>query len=95
MGELMLMNAGLASEVVSITKKDKDDYDIAMDIYDLITKYNKTFTGTKIGLPENRKRLQSAGAEKAKNLSFDEGYDAGFKAGIEYQKQQTLTEDKK
>jgi hypothetical protein len=86
MGELMLMNAGLASEVVSIMKKDKDDYDIAMDIYDLITKYNKTFTGTKIGLPENRKRLQSAGVEKAKNSSFDEGYDAGFKAGIEYAK---------
>lgn len=41
---------------------------------------------TKIGLPENRKRLQSAGVEKAKNLSFDEGYEAGFKAGIEYQK---------
>lgn len=39
---------------------------------------------TKIGLPENRKRLHSAGVEKAKNLSFDEGYDAGFKAGIEY-----------
>jgi len=86
MGELMLMNAGLASEVVSIMKKDKDDYDIAKDIYDLITKYNKTFTGTKIGLPENRKRLQSAGVEKAKNSSFDEGYDAGFKSGIEYTK---------
>ena len=41
---------------------------------------------TKIGLPENRKRLQSAGVEKAKNLKFDEGYDAGFKAGIEYAK---------
>ncbi len=50
---------------------------------------------TKIGLPENRRRLKSAGIEKARNLSFDEGYDAGFKAGIEYQKQQTLTEDKK
>jgi hypothetical protein len=43
-----------------------------------------TLRKTKIGLPENRKRLQSAGVEKAKNLSFDEGYDAGFKAGIEY-----------
>jgi len=41
---------------------------------------------TKIGLPENRKRLQSAGVEKARNASFDEGYDAGFKAGIEYSK---------
>jgi hypothetical protein len=83
-GEAMLINAGLASEVVSIMNKDKDDYDIAMDIYNLITKYNKTFTGTKIGLPENRKRLQSAGVEKAKNSSFDEGYNAGFKAGIDY-----------
>ena len=45
-----------------------------------------TLRKTKIGLPENRKRLQSAGVEKAKNLSFDEGYDAGFKAGIEYAK---------
>ena len=77
---------GLAVEVVDLMNKDKDDYDIAMDIYDLITKYNKTFTGTKIGLPENRKRLQSAGVEKAKNSSFDEGYGAGFKAGIEYSK---------
>lgn len=41
---------------------------------------------TKIGLPENRKRLQSAGVERARNLMFDEGYDAGFKAGIEYAK---------
>lgn len=39
---------------------------------------------TKIGLPENRKRLIGAGIQKAKNSSFDEGYDAGFKAGIEY-----------
>jgi hypothetical protein len=41
---------------------------------------------TKIGLPENRKRLQSAGVERARNIMFDEGYDAGFKAGIEYGK---------
>ena len=39
---------------------------------------------TKIGIPENRKRLLGAGAEKARSASFDEGYDAGFKAGIEY-----------
>ena len=45
-----------------------------------------TLRKTKIGLPENRKRLQGSGVEKAKNLSFDEGYDAGFKAGIEYAK---------
>ena len=42
---------------------------------------------TKIGLPENRKRLKSLGQEKAKSQSFDEGwnagFDAGFKAGIE------------
>lgn len=43
---------------------------------------------TKIGLPENRKRLLGAGAEKAKSSSFDEGYDAGFKAGIAYIKDQ-------
>jgi hypothetical protein len=41
---------------------------------------------TKIGLPENRKRLHSAGVEKARSSSFDDGYDAGFKAGIEYAK---------
>jgi hypothetical protein len=42
---------------------------------------------TKIGLPENRKRLHSAGAEKARSSSFDDGYDAGFKAGLEYAKE--------
>ena len=84
----MLMNAGLAVEVVDLMNKDKDDYDIAMDVYNLITKYNKTFTGTKIGLPENRKRLEGAGINKARNASFDEGYDAGFKAGIAYIKNQ-------
>ena len=41
---------------------------------------------TKIGLPENRKRLKGAGIIKARSASFDEGYDAGFKAGIEYAK---------
>jgi hypothetical protein len=50
---------------------------------------------TKIGLPENRKRLRGAGVEKARNTLFDLGYDAGFKAGIEYQKQQSLNKDKK
>ena len=43
-----------------------------------------TLRKTKIGLPENRKRLQGAGIDKARSASFDEGYDAGFKAGIEY-----------
>ena len=43
---------------------------------------------TKIGLPENRKRLQGVGIERTRNLMFDEGYDAGFKAGIEYAKRQ-------
>ena len=41
---------------------------------------------TKIGLPENRKRLQGAGVEYANNKSFDEGYNAGFDAGINYMK---------
>jgi flagellar biosynthesis/type III secretory pathway protein FliH len=48
---------------------------------------------TKIGLPENRKRLKSLGQEKAKSQSFDEGwnagFDAGFKAGVESTQQQT------
>jgi len=43
---------------------------------------------TKIGLPENRKRLEGAGINKARNASFDEGYDAGFRAGIAYIKDQ-------
>ena len=46
---------------------------------------------TKIGLPENRKRLKGLGQEKATNQSFDEGwnagFNAGFQAGIEYAKQ--------
>lgn len=42
---------------------------------------------TKIGLPENRKRLAGAGVERARSTAFEEGYDAGFKAGIEYGKQ--------
>jgi hypothetical protein len=48
---------------------------------------------TKIGLPENRKRLKALGQEKAKSQSFDEGwnagFDAGFKAGVESTQQQT------
>ena len=39
---------------------------------------------TKIGLPENRKRLRSAGVQKAQNSLFDDGYAAGFKAGLAY-----------
>jgi hypothetical protein len=48
---------------------------------------------TKLGLPENRKRLKALGQEKAKSQSFDEGwnagFDAGFKAGVESTQQQT------
>jgi len=43
---------------------------------------------TKIGLPENRKRLKGAGIEHARSASFDAGYNAGFDAGIEYMKNQ-------
>jgi len=43
---------------------------------------------TKIGLPENRKRLKGAGIQHARSASFDEGYNAGFDAGIEYTKNQ-------
>ena len=47
---------------------------------------------TKIGLPENRKRLKGLGQEKATNQSFDEGwnagFEAGFQAGINHAKQQ-------
>ena len=45
---------------------------------------------TKIGLPENRKRLHSAGMQKAQNSNFDDGYAAGFKAGLEYNKQNLI-----
>lgn len=38
---------------------------------------------TKIGLPENRKRLKGLGQEKAANQSFDEGWNAGFEAGFQ------------
>ena len=44
---------------------------------------------TKIGLPENRKRLKGAGVQYAKNASFDEGYNAGFDAGVKYYRKQT------
>lgn len=37
---------------------------------------------TKIGLPENRKRLKGLGTEKAQSKSFDEGWNAGFEAGF-------------
>ena len=43
---------------------------------------------TKIGLPENRKRLKGAGIEHAKSASFDEGYNAGFDAGVKYYREQ-------
>ena len=44
---------------------------------------------TKIGLPENRKRLKGLGVEHAKNTSFDEGSNAGFDAGVQYYRKQT------
>ena len=44
---------------------------------------------TKIGLPENRKRLKGAGIQYAKNAAFDEGYNAGFDAGVKYYREQT------
>ena len=50
---------------------------------------------TKIGLPENRKRLKGLGIEHAKSTSFDEGYNAGFDAGIEYGKNQLLLQQAK
>lgn len=37
---------------------------------------------TKIGLPENRKRLQGAAVERGIVMKFEESYDLGFKAGI-------------
>jgi len=43
---------------------------------------------TKIGLPENRKRLQGAGIEHARSASFDEGYNAGFDAGVKHYREQ-------
>jgi hypothetical protein len=43
---------------------------------------------TKIGLPENRKRLRGAGIEHTRSASFDAGYNAGFDAGVEYSKNQ-------
>ena len=45
---------------------------------------------TKIGLPENRKRLHGAGVTYEKGKSFDEGYNAGFDAGVAFAK--TLAE---
>jgi hypothetical protein len=50
---------------------------------------------TKIGLPENRRRLRGLGYEAAKSQSFDEGYNAGFDAGIAWQKAQQELETKK
>jgi hypothetical protein len=50
---------------------------------------------TKIGLPINRQRLKGLGAEHARNTSFDEGYNAGFDAGVAYQKAQVELEKSK
>ena len=50
---------------------------------------------TKIGLPENRNRLRGLGYETAKSQSFDEGYNAGFDAGVAWQKAQQELEIKK
>ena len=41
---------------------------------------------TKIGLPENRKRLRGSGIEYERSRSFDEGYNIGFEIGVEYGK---------
>ncbi len=43
---------------------------------------------TKIGLPENRRRLKGLGYDSARTKSFDEGYNAGFDAGVLWQKGQ-------
>jgi len=50
---------------------------------------------TKIGLPENRRRLKGLGYDYAKTQSFDEGYNAGFDAGVLWQKGQQELESKK
>ena len=50
---------------------------------------------TKIGLPVNRQRLKGLGVEHAKNTSFDEGYNAGFDAGVAWQKGRQELESKK
>jgi hypothetical protein len=50
---------------------------------------------TKIGLPENRKRLAGLGYESAKSESFDQGYNAGFDAGVAWQKAQQELQSKK
>jgi hypothetical protein len=47
---------------------------------------------SKIGLPENRKRLKGAGIEHARSASFDAGYNAGFDAGVKYTKNQIAFE---
>ena len=39
---------------------------------------------TRIGLPENRKRLKGLGVEHAKSESFDNGYNAGYDAASTY-----------
>jgi hypothetical protein len=49
---------------------------------------------TKIGLPENRKRLKGAGVEYESSKSFDEGYNAGFDAGVKYMKAMLSKEEK-
>jgi len=50
---------------------------------------------TKIGLPENRRRLKGLGYDYAKTQSFDEGYNAGFDAGVAWQKGRQELESKK
>jgi hypothetical protein len=47
---------------------------------------------TKIGLPENRKRLKGLGIEHARSESFDKGYTAGFDAGVLYGRNQAALE---
>jgi len=50
---------------------------------------------TKIGLPENRRRLKGLGYDYARTQSFDEGYNAGFDAGVAWQKGRQELESKK
>ena len=50
---------------------------------------------TKIGLPENRKRLKGLGIEHARSESFDRGYNAGWDAAVAYMKNQIALEKAK
>ena len=47
---------------------------------------------TKIGLPENRRRLKGLGVEHERSQSFDKGYNAGFDDGRRYLREQIAQE---